>query len=71
MNTLIAIGTDANWDDENDNDYLVNDQLDIKSYKLDPFIVNLTGITDEMLIDAPSNQDGVDASFEFAVDLTI
>lgn len=62
---------DADWDDGSDNDYLVNDELDIESYKLDPFIVNLTGITDEMLMDAPNNQDAVDAFFEFAGDLTI
>lgn len=62
---------DDGRDDENDNDYSVIEDVNIGSYKLDPFIVKLTGITDEMLIDAPSNQDAVDAFFEFAEDLTI
>jgi len=62
---------DDGWDDKNDNDYSVIEEINFGSYKLDPFIVNLTGITDKMLIDAPSNQDAVDAFFNFAEDLTI
>lgn len=40
-------------------------------YELDPFIVALTGITDEMLIDAPPNEVAVEAFFNFADNLPI
>ena len=38
---------------------------------LDPIIVELTGITDEMLVGAPSNRDVVSSFFEFAQNLEI
>jgi len=38
---------------------------------LDPIIVELTGITDEMLVGAPGNKDVVNRFFEFAQDLDI
>lgn len=44
---------------------------DVDSSKLDPFIVQLTGITDEMLEGAPSNPEAVYAFLEFAQDLQI
>lgn len=39
--------------------------------RLDPFIVELTGITDEMLEGAPSNHEAVDSFLDFAQDLPI
>lgn len=39
--------------------------------RLDPFIVELTGITDEMLEGAPSNPEAVDSFLDFAQDLPI
>lgn len=38
----------------------------VSPFKLDPFIINLTGITDEMLIGAPSNANAVESFFKFA-----
>lgn len=38
---------------------------------LDPIIVEITGITDEMLIGAPNNREVVNSFFEFAEDLDI
>lgn len=38
---------------------------------LDPVIVEITGITDEMLVGAPSNREVVNSFFEFAQDLDI
>jgi DNA polymerase-3 subunit epsilon len=47
------------------------DKEDIEPDGLDPFIVELTGITDEMLEGAPSNPEAVAAFFQFAGDLQI
>ncbi|QWD65925.1 exonuclease domain-containing protein [Polynucleobacter sp. MWH-Aus1W21] len=44
---------------------------DVEPDRLDPFIVELTGITDEMLEGAPSNPEAVEAFFQFAGDLQI
>jgi DNA polymerase III epsilon subunit family exonuclease len=38
---------------------------------LDPAVVEITGITDEMLVGAPSNKEVVNSFFEFAQDLEI
>jgi len=38
---------------------------------LDPFIVELTGITDEMLVGAPCNEEAVSSFFRFAEDFQI
>lgn len=43
-----------------------DDEEDFEPDGLDPFIVQLTGITDEMLEGAPSNAEAVWAFFEFA-----
>ncbi len=68
-------------DDEDEYPYDQNDDWDeleqskekfaLQKFKLDPFIVKLTGITDEMLIGAPNNEDAVNAFFEFARDCQI
>ena len=55
-------------DDDEDNDA---DDENIEADRLDPFIVELTGITDEMLEGAPRNPDAVNAFFQFAGDLQI
>ena len=55
--------------DEDDEDYN-EDDIDA-AYELDPFIVALTGITNEMLIGAPSNEIAVEAFFNFASDFPI
>ncbi|ANJ00410.1 hypothetical protein A8O14_10190 [Polynucleobacter wuianus] len=47
------------------------DEEDVEPDRLDPFIVELTGITDEMLEGAPSNPEAVEAFFQFAGDLQI
>ena len=47
------------------------DEEDVEPDGLDPFIVGLTGITDEMLEGAPSNPEAVEAFFRFAGDLQI
>lgn len=47
------------------------DVEDVEPDRLDPFIVELTGITDEMLEGAPSNPEAVEAFFQFAGDLQI
>lgn len=47
-----------------------NEKVD-EPLKLDPFIVELTGITDEMLEGAPSNPEAVDSFLDFAQDLPI
>jgi len=46
-------------------------QGDGQFLSLDPIIVEITGITDEMLIGAPSNKEVVNSFFEFAQDLDI
>lgn len=38
---------------------------------LDPVVVELTGISNEMLVGAPSNREVVDSFFEFAQDMEI
>lgn len=43
----------------------------VVDFKLDPFITELTGITDDMLIGAPSNNVAVEAFLTFAGDDTI
>lgn len=55
--------------DEQGNDIENDDELE--PIGLDPFIIELTGITDEMLVGAPNNQDAVDSFFRFAEDLQI
>jgi DNA polymerase-3 subunit epsilon len=47
------------------------DERECNLVRLDPFIIELTGITDEMLVDAPSNEEAVSAFFEFAEDFPI
>lgn len=55
--------------DEDGND-IENDE-ELGSVGLDPFITELTGITDEMLEGAPSNPEAAEAFFTFAEDLQI
>jgi len=56
--------------EEDDQDSLENDD-ELNPIRLDPFIVELTGITDEMLEGAPSNPEAVDAFLKFAKDCPI
>ena len=49
----------------------INDEDHLKPFKLSPFIIKLTGITDQMLLGAPTNSDAVKAFFKFAGDLDI
>lgn len=54
------------FDYEND-----DEEINPEPFELDPFIVKLTGITEDMLDGAPSNVDAVCAFFEFAEDYPI
>ena len=49
--------------DEDEDDYFEDEEVE---FELDPFIIELTGITDEMLIGAPNNNDAVSAFLDFA-----
>ncbi len=57
--------------EEGDEGNEVENDDELEPLKLDPCIVELTGITDEMLEGAPSNPDAVDLFLEFAQDLPI
>ena len=48
-----------------------DEEIEPESFELDPFIAELTGITEEMLVGAPSNGEAVYAFFEFAEDYPI
>ena len=48
-----------------------DEEIEPEPFELDPFIVELTGITEDMLKDAPSNEEAVDAFFNFAEDYQI
>jgi DNA polymerase III subunit epsilon len=52
-------------DDDEHNDGFEGEKVE---FKLDPFIIELTGITDEMLVGAPKNDDAVAAFLKFAGD---
>ncbi|QWD71580.1 3'-5' exonuclease [Polynucleobacter sp. UB-Raua-W9] len=58
------------YDQDDEGNDIENDE-ELEPIRLDPFITELTGITDEMLEGAPSNPDAVDAFFHFAGDLQI
>ncbi len=57
--------------EEDDEGNEIENDDELEPLKLDPFIVELTGITDEMLEGAPSNPEAVDSFLEFAQDLPI
>jgi DNA polymerase III subunit epsilon len=58
------------YDQDDEGNVIENDE-ELEPIGLDPFITELTGITNEMLEGAPSNPDAVDAFFQFAEDLQI
>lgn len=56
------------FDNENTD---ADEEIEPETFELNPFIVELTGITEDMLEGAPSNGEAVDAFFTFAGDNTI
>jgi len=49
----------------------IDDEIEPEPFELDPFITELTGITEKMLEGAPSNLDATEAFFRFAKDQPI
>jgi DNA polymerase III subunit epsilon len=77
LNTGEVIETFQTFTMPDENYYLDNnitdedDEIELEPFELDPFIVELTGITEDMLVGSPSNEEAVANFFAFAGHNTI